>query len=62
MGKTVAIIAGGEVRDYSALAPLLKHATVYCADSGYYHCQKLGVTPALLILTLLLHYPKEFLQ
>lgn len=49
MGKTVAIIAGGEVKEYSTLVPLLKNATVYCADGGYYHCQKLGITPAFLI-------------
>jgi thiamine pyrophosphokinase len=44
------IVAGGEILDYAAVSAALRPGDViFCADSGYRHCQLLGVTPALLV-------------
>jgi thiamine pyrophosphokinase len=44
------ILGGGEILDYAAVAAGLRSDDViFCADSGYRHCQFLGVTPALLV-------------
>lgn len=40
------ILGGGEIIDYAAIAAQLDGDTlVLCADSGFYHCEKLGVKP-----------------
>jgi len=40
------IISGGEIRDYSYIKSLIKETDlVICADSGYDHALKMGITP-----------------
>lgn len=42
------IFAGGEIFDYSIVS-LNNHYTVICADSGLYHCERLGIIPDVVI-------------
>ena len=49
MGTTL-ILAGGEIKSYKALkAEISAVSYVICADSGFLHCQNLGITPDLLL-------------
>jgi thiamine pyrophosphokinase len=49
MGTTL-ILAGGEIKNYEALKAEIRADTyIICADSGFLHCEKLGVKPGLLL-------------
>jgi thiamine pyrophosphokinase len=49
MGKTL-ILAGGEIKNYDALkAEICAETYIICADSGFLHCEGLGVKPDLLL-------------
>jgi thiamine pyrophosphokinase len=52
MGKTLSclILAGGEIKSYESLKAEIRAETyIICADSGFLHCERLGVTPNLLL-------------
>jgi thiamine pyrophosphokinase len=52
MGKTLGclILAGGEIKSYEAVKAEIRADTyIICADSGFLHCEKLGVAPNLLL-------------
>lgn len=50
MKNRAVIFAGGEVLDYQRIrAELLPSDYILCADSGYKHCEKIGITPNILI-------------
>lgn len=55
MGKTklkkrCLILGGGEIADYAAVAAQIDvDDFILCADSGFLHCEKLGVIPDLLV-------------
>lgn len=55
MGKTelkkrCLILGGGEIIDYAAVATQIdRDDFILCADSGFLHCEKLGVVPDLLV-------------
>jgi thiamine pyrophosphokinase len=49
MGTTL-ILAGGEIKNYEALKAEIRAVTyIICADSGFLHCERLGVAPDLLL-------------
>lgn len=44
------ILGGGEIKDYAAVAAQADDDTlVLCADSGFSHCEKLGIKPDFII-------------
>lgn len=48
--KDAVLLGGGEIRDYGRVASLAAPGSfVVCADSGYRHCGRLGLTPGLLV-------------
>lgn len=56
MGKTLTgytdavIFAGGYILNYEAVASKIKSGSlIICADSGYRHCEKLGIKPDILV-------------
>lgn len=53
MGENISravILGGGTVLDYKAAAAKIREGDfLICADSGYRHCNELGVTPQLLV-------------
>lgn len=53
MGEKISkaiIFAGGEIKNYDKIRRFLKDDEyIICADSGYHHCQKLGIVPDLLV-------------
>jgi thiamine pyrophosphokinase len=47
---TALILAGGEIKSYDKLKAEIRADTyIICADSGFLHCERLGVTPNLLL-------------
>lgn len=49
VGRCV-LLGGGEILDYAVVAENIQPGdVVICADSGYDHCARLGVTPHLLV-------------
>lgn len=49
MGTTIAVIAGGAIKNYGAVAKEIQTFPVICADSGYRHCVAMGIVPDLLV-------------
>lgn len=44
------VIAGGEIKDYHRISKLIDpDAFIVCADSGYDHAKKMGITPDLVV-------------
>lgn len=50
ISQTIALVANGDISDYSIIKPLIaKHSKVIAVDGGLIHCHNMGIMPDLII-------------